>query len=142
MKDQRRVSPLVLRQATRWRFHLVKILFKSHHKSHSSSYILTRDLHHQSLCKLFCLVNPTPSVSTHSPLRNPFSRHHHLPRRRSLDDPAAMVNPQSRSSSPTRKHELPYPRGGRQIGADPPQPLSRSNSAERKAHDNAGSFGG
>ncbi|KAM3583516.1 hypothetical protein VKS41_004427 [Umbelopsis sp. WA50703] len=87
-------------------------------------------------------VNPTPSVSTHSPLRNPFSRHHHLPRRRSLDDPAAMVNPQSRSSSPTRKHELPYPRGGRQIGADPPQPLSRSNSAERKAHDNAGSFGG
>jgi len=43
-----------------------------------------------------------------------------------------MVNQHSRPSSPTRKQELPYPRGGRQIGAGPPQPLSRSNSGERR----------
>lgn len=80
------------------------------------------------------MINPTPSVSSHPHLRNPFARHHHSPRRRSLDNPEAMTNqkPNSRSSSPTRKQELPYPRGGRQIGAEPPQPLSRSNSGERR----------
>lgn len=85
-------------------------------------------------------MHPTPSVSTHSHLRNPFARHQHLPRRRSLDNPAEMVNPQSRSSSPTRKQEVQYPRGGRQIGAEPPKPLSRSNSGEHRQNEATGSL--